>query len=82
MPRLSLKDIDTKAPESLDKEQIKAETLTIINELDELHLKAYESSSLYKKKMKKYLDQKIWKAQICGWGFHTFLNSRMRLFSG
>ena len=30
-----------------------------LNELDEFHLKAYESSSLYKEKVKKYHDQKI-----------------------
>ena len=30
-----------------------------LNELDEFRLKAYESSSLYKEKMKKYHDQKI-----------------------
>ena len=30
-----------------------------LNELDEFHLKSYESSSLYKEKMKKYHDLKI-----------------------
>ncbi len=44
MARLSLKDIDTKAPDTLDKEQIKAETLTIINELDELQNLLYAQS--------------------------------------
>ena len=33
--------------------------LTGLNELDEFCLKAYESSSIYKEKMKKYHDQKI-----------------------
>ena len=33
--------------------------LTGLNELDEFHLKAYESSALYKEKMKKYHDNKI-----------------------
>ena len=33
--------------------------LTGLNELDEFRLKAYESSSLYKEKMKKYHDLKI-----------------------
>ena len=32
--------------------------LTGLNELDEFRLKAYESSSLYKEKMKKYHDLK------------------------
>ena len=44
MARLSLKDIDTKAPDSLDKEQIKSETLTIISELDELQNLLYAQS--------------------------------------
>ena len=33
--------------------------LTGFNELDEFRLKAYESSTLYKEKMKKYHDLKI-----------------------
>ena len=33
--------------------------LTWLNELDEFLPKAYESSALYKEKMKKYHDQKI-----------------------
>ena len=33
--------------------------LTGLNELDEFRLKAYERSSLYKEKMKKYHDLKI-----------------------
>ena len=33
--------------------------LTRLNELDEFHLKAYESSPLYEEKMKKYHDLKI-----------------------
>ena len=30
-----------------------------LNELDEFHRKAYESSAIYKEKMKKYHDQNI-----------------------
>ena len=33
--------------------------LNELHELDEFHLKAYESSAIYKEKMKKYHDQKI-----------------------
>ena len=33
--------------------------LTRLNELDEFRLKDYESSALYKEKMKKYHDKKI-----------------------
>ena len=38
--------------------------LTGLNELDEFHLKAYESSALYKEKMKKYYDNKIEKREL------------------
>ena len=35
-----------------------------LNELDEFRLKAYESSALYKEKMKKYHDNKIEKREL------------------
>ena len=35
-----------------------------LNDLDEFHIKSYESSSLYKEKMKKYHDQEIEKREF------------------
>ena len=47
------------------------------NELDEFRLKAYESSTLYKEKMKKYHDQKIEKNQFVVGDLVLLLNSRL-----
>ena len=47
--------------------------LTGLNELDEFFLKAYESSALYKEKMKKYHDLKIEKMTIHCWVFGAFI---------
>ena len=52
-----------------------------MNELDEFRLKAYEVSSLYKEKMKKYHDQKIEKHDFMVGDFVLLLNSRLCLFS-
>ena len=43
----------------MDWSEAAEQRLTGLNELDEFCLKAYESSSIYKEKMKKYHDQKI-----------------------
>ena len=43
----------------MDWSETAEQRLTGLNELDEFRLKAYESSSLYKEKMKKYHDLKI-----------------------
>ena len=43
----------------MDWNEAAEQRLTWLNELDEFRLKAYESSSLYKEKMKKYHDLKI-----------------------
>ena len=52
-----------------------------MNELDEFLLKAYESSALYKEKMKKYHDQKIEKCDFMVGDLVLLFNSRLRLFS-
>ncbi|KAK4729797.1 hypothetical protein R3W88_022785 [Solanum pinnatisectum] len=52
-----------------------------MNELDEFFLKAYESSALYKEKMKKYHDQKIEKREFIVGDLVLLLNLRLRLFS-
>ena len=56
--------------------------LTWLNELDEFRLKAYESSALYKEKMKKYHDNKIEKREFMVGDLVLLFNSRLRLFPG
>ena len=53
-----------------------------LNELDEFRLKAYESSALYKEKMKKYHDNKIEKWEFMVGDLVLLFNSRLRLFPG
>ena len=53
-----------------------------MNELDEFRLKSYESSALYKEKMKKYHDQKIEKCEFDVGDLVLLFNSRLRLFPG
>ena len=53
-----------------------------MNELDEFLLKAYESSALYKEKMKKYNDQKIEKRKFVVGDLVLLFNSRLFLFLG
>ncbi|XP_015075406.1 uncharacterized protein LOC107019410 [Solanum pennellii] len=53
-----------------------------LNELDEFCLKAYESSAIYKEKMKKYHDRKIEKREFEVKDLVLLLNSSLRLFSG
>ena len=53
-----------------------------LNDLDEFPLKVYESSTLYKEKMKKYHDQKIEKRDFVAGDWVLLLNSRLRLFTG
>ena len=56
--------------------------LTGLNELDEFRLKDYESSALYKEKMKKYHDKKIEKWELMVGDLVLLFNSRLRLFPG
>ncbi|XP_049348239.1 uncharacterized protein LOC125812819 [Solanum verrucosum] len=53
-----------------------------LNELDEFHLKAYESAALYKEKMKKYHDQMIEKQEFVVGDLVLLFNSRLSLFPG
>ena len=53
-----------------------------MNELDEFFLKAYESSALYKEKMKKYHDLKIEKREFMVRDLMLLYNSRLCLFPG
>ena len=54
----------------------------MLNELDEFRLKAYESSAVYKEKMKKYHDKKIEKREFMVGDLVLLFNSRLRLFPG
>ena len=53
-----------------------------LNMLDEFRLKAYESSALYKEKMKRYHDQRIEKREFVVSDVVFLFNSRLRLFLG
>ena len=53
-----------------------------LNELDAFLLKAYESSALYKEKMKKYDDRKIEKRKLAVRDLVLLFNSMLCLFSG
>ena len=57
-------------------------TVNGLNELNEFRLKAYESSALYKEKMKKYHDNKIEKRESMVGDLVLLFNSRLRLFPG
>ena len=52
-----------------------------LNDLDVFRLKAYESSALYKEKMKKYHDQNNEKRNFLVGDLVLLFNSRLRLFS-
>ncbi|KAK4721175.1 hypothetical protein R3W88_011408 [Solanum pinnatisectum] len=53
-----------------------------LNILDEFRLKAYESSALYKEKMKRYHDQRIEKREFVMGDLVLLFNSRLHLFPG
>ena len=56
--------------------------LNRLNELDDFCLKSYESSALYKEKMKKYHDNKIEKREFMVGDLVLLFNSRLLLFPG
>jgi len=51
-----------------------------LQELEEMRLSAYESSKLYKERMKAYHDNKILKREFYPSQFVLLFNSRLRLF--
>jgi len=53
-----------------------------LQELEEMRLSAYESSKLYKEKMKAYHDKKILKREFYPGQSVLLFNSRLRLFPG
>ena len=66
----------------MDWSEAAEQQLNGLNELDEFRLKAYESSALYKEKMKKYHDNKIEKREFMVGDLVLLFNSRLHLFSG
>ena len=64
----------------MDWREAAEQRLNWLNELDEFRLKAYESSALYKEKMKKYHDNKIEKWEFMVRDLVLLFNSRLRLF--
>ncbi|KAK4723872.1 hypothetical protein R3W88_026651 [Solanum pinnatisectum] len=67
---------------NLDWGAVSSQRVNDMNELDEFRLKAYESSALYKEKMKKYHGQKIEKREFAMGDLVLLFNSRLRLFLG
>ncbi|KAK4721447.1 hypothetical protein R3W88_011680 [Solanum pinnatisectum] len=65
---------------NLDWTKTSRERVGQLNELDEFRFKAYESSALYKKKMKKWYDSKILKREFKVGDWVLLYNSRLRLF--
>ncbi|XP_057445035.1 uncharacterized protein LOC130737300 [Lotus japonicus] len=53
-----------------------------LNELDEFRLRAYESASIYKEKIKKWHDRKILNREFVSGQLVLLFNSRLRLFPG
>ena len=66
----------------MDWNEAAEQRLNGLNELDEFLLKAYESSVLYREKMKKYQDQKIEKCDFMVGDLVILFNSRLHLFVG
>ena len=66
----------------MDWKEAAEQRLNGLNELDEFRLKAYESSAIYKEKMKKYHDQKIEKREFAVGDLVLLFNSRLRLCPG
>ena len=66
----------------MDWNEAAKQRLNGLNELDEFHLKAYESWALYKEKMKKNHHQNIEKHDFFVWDLVILFNCRLRLFLG
>ena len=66
----------------MDWSEAAEQRLNGLNELDEFRLKAYESSALYKEKMKKYHDNKIEKREFMVGDSMLLYYSRLALVSG
>ncbi|KAK4731408.1 hypothetical protein R3W88_024396 [Solanum pinnatisectum] len=67
---------------NLDWDAASSQTLNELNEIDEFRLRAYESSALYKEKIKRYHDQKIEKCEFVPIDLVLLFNLRLHLFPG
>nr|XP_009629005.1 uncharacterized protein LOC104119261 [Nicotiana tomentosiformis] len=56
--------------------------MTQLNEMEEFHLHAYESATMYKERMKFVHDKKILKREFKSGDLVLLFNSRLKLFSG
>lgn len=65
---------------NFDQNQVGMKRKVQLNELDELRLQAYESSKLYKDRIKKYHDNKIIPKEFKAGQMDLLFNSRLRLF--
>ena len=65
---------------NMDWNEALEQRLNGLNELDEFRLKAYESSAIYKEKMKKYHDQRIEKREFFVRNLVLLFISRLCLF--
>ena len=66
----------------MDWNEAAEQRLNGLNDLDEFGLKVYESSSLYKEKIKKCHDKKFEKRDFVVGDMVLLFNSRLHLFSG
>ena len=64
----------------MDSTEAEEQRLNGLNELDKFRLKSYESSAIYKEKIKKYNDKKIEKREFAVGDLVLLFNSRLRLF--
>ena len=67
---------------NLDRNEAVEQIFSGLNEIDEFLLKAYQSSAIYKEKIKKYHDQKIEKREFTIGDFVLLCNYRLRFFPG
>jgi len=67
---------------NLDWTKASKERIEQLNKLDEFRFKAYESSALYKEKMKKWHDAKILRREFRVGDWVLLYNSRLLLFPG
>ncbi|XP_049394725.1 uncharacterized protein LOC125859014 [Solanum stenotomum] len=67
---------------NLDWSKTLRERVEQLNELDEFRLRSYESSIIYKNKMKKWHDTRILKRDFKVGDWVLLYNSRLRLFLG
>ncbi|XP_070039724.1 uncharacterized protein [Nicotiana tomentosiformis] len=71
-----------KTPIKMSPYRLVLEKVEHLNELDEVWYQAYESSSLYKRKMKYLHDKYIWNKEFKDSDLVLLFNSMLRMFHG